>query len=257
MARVVDKPIDRLLYIPTASYAPKSQTSRSLGDQRRRARYDAKQRLAIISDYFGVAAERRTLLELDRPDIKQFLNAVLQSCQHDQHVCVFMDGGNTFYLQKHLILSDFWVWLEACEQAVHNGNMTFIGSSAGSIAASSTISTAYWKGWDDPHAAGPEFSWNKESLSGAGLLDGHAFVHFDAEKHLSLIADEMNKPENDQSLVTAIPDSIAMIDCKQVVGGGCIKTGIDCDGHAVDFIPHDCTDRGQILLPRISTRSVL
>jgi peptidase E len=70
----------------------------------------------------------------------------------------------------------------------------YVGQSAGSIVAGSTVRTAFWKGWDDP-AAAPDADWSdEENLQAMGLVEGTAFFpHYEAEQWSSLV--EQKKAE--------------------------------------------------------------
>jgi len=48
---------------------------------------------------------------------------------------LYVDGGNTFYLQKHLTLSKFW---EYADEVLKNG-CVYVGCSAGAIVAGKYI----------------------------------------------------------------------------------------------------------------------
>jgi hypothetical protein len=50
--------------VPTAAYCLDPKSSRPLGEQRRRARYDAKKKAALLSESFQ--AEKFSLLELGK-----------------------------------------------------------------------------------------------------------------------------------------------------------------------------------------------
>ena len=56
----------------------------------------------------------------------------------------------------------------------------YVGQSAGSIVAGTSVSTAFWKGWDDP-AAAPDTDWtDPENLVGMSLVDRSFFPHYNA-----------------------------------------------------------------------------
>ena len=55
---------DLQVYVPTAAYCLDPKSTRPLGDQRRRARYDAKKKAALLAESF--AAKEFSLLELGR-----------------------------------------------------------------------------------------------------------------------------------------------------------------------------------------------
>ena len=54
---------DKLVYIPCASYAPTPESTRSLGEQRRRARHEGRHKMALLKDLFGL--KKSCLLEID------------------------------------------------------------------------------------------------------------------------------------------------------------------------------------------------
>lgn len=168
----------RLVYVPTAQYVINAQSSKSIGEQRRRVRYDARHKLKLLSD--ALRMENSQILELDDPNLtKQKLSNVL-----DKASVLYVDGGNTFYLQKYVLETNFWFM---AQHALHSGCL-YIGASAGGIIAGKSIETAYWKGWDDPGAAGEDFEWSKEKLQGGNICNGNSFfMHYDASSHMSLV----------------------------------------------------------------------
>ena len=105
-----------------------------------------------------------------------------------------MDGGNTFYLQKYILETDFW---NVAQNTLRNG-CVYIGASAGGTVAGKSIETAYWKGWDDPDVAGESYPWTKERLQGGNICSGHSFfMHYDDVTHQSLVhskAPELGHP---------------------------------------------------------------
>lgn len=168
-----------LVYIPTAQYATYTQSSKSRGEQRRRARYDARQKLQGISSALDM--QESEILELDSPNLcKNKLSEILNGAS-----VLYVDGGNTFYLQKFILQTNFW---SIAKNALHN-NCVYIGASAGGIVAGRSIETAYWKGWDDPVAAGESYVWSKEKLQGGDICNGNSFfMHFDENCHKDLIS---------------------------------------------------------------------
>jgi peptidase E len=92
-----------LVYVPTASYAPSSTSTRSSGEQRRRNRYDARQKMNEVKDGLGMESAR--LLEIDNPD---YLAPGKIAEALDGAAIVYVDGGNTFYLQYHLLQTSFF-----------------------------------------------------------------------------------------------------------------------------------------------------
>lgn len=170
-----------LVYIPTATYVYDPTNSRSRGEQRRRARYDARQKMEYIRQTLSLA--QSTLLELDSQDILS--NRAKAEDLLKKARVVYVDGGNTFYLQKCLLQSNFWDMLE---DPLADGRCTYMGCSAGAIVAGLSASTAYWKGWDDPNVVGDDFCWSESNLKGRGLVDSYVFPHFDQDIHTELVS---------------------------------------------------------------------
>lgn len=170
--------LDELIYIPTAAYTYDPTSPRSRGEQRRRARYDAKQKMNLIAASLSVS--RSILLELDAANCSpSLLREKLAPAK-----VIYVDGGNTFYLQKHILGTSFW---ETAKTALTEGSL-YIGSSAGAIVAGRSIKTAFWKGWDDPGVA-EDVVWGEDTLRGAGLSDFSVFPHYEASTHDELIAE--------------------------------------------------------------------
>jgi peptidase E len=164
---LASKESNKLVYIPTASYAPDRSSLKSVGEQRRRARYDAEQKMELIRSTLSL--QTSAMLELDTAGTTpQKLTDQLSDAD-----VIYVDGGNTFYLQRHMIETGFW---DAALPAMEGGCL-YIGASAGGIVAGKSIGTAYWKGWDDPRAAGETYDWNEERLCGANLCAGESFFY--------------------------------------------------------------------------------
>ena len=183
--------VKTLAYIGTALAAPSLDSNRSLGEQRRRARYDAKQKMKEIQDALDLHGGEPCLLELDKdggisPDE---IRESIERCS-----VLYVDGGNTFYLQKMMRDTNFF---EIAAPALRRGHAkAYFGASAGSIVAGASIKTALFKGWDDPRAGGAiphDYVWNEETYRGADLSSSSLciFPHFDAdhpEAHEALLA---------------------------------------------------------------------
>lgn len=162
-----------LLYIPTASFAFDRKSTRSKGEQRRRSRYDAKEKMKLLCEAFRMEGR---MLELDNTaesKLKEALEGI---------TAIYVDGGNTFYLQKHVLKTNFW---NLFEEQFKNSMCLYVGASAGAIVAGVSISTAYWKGWDDPDVG--EIEWNDKTLKGRGLVDMSVFPHYDRTAHEELV----------------------------------------------------------------------
>ena len=112
-----------------------------------------------------------------------------------------MDGGNTFYLQKHIQLTKFWSVVDP----ILKKGCAYIGASAGAIVAGQSIKTAYWKGWDDENVG---FEWNEETLKGHGLVEYDIFPHYVKDQHHDLLETKLRTHE---CSVKYISDSMSIV----------------------------------------------
>ena len=146
------------------------------------------------------------ILELDAPTLSTGdITAALR-----QSNILYMDGGNTFYLQHHLLRSAFWPSFK--EHMATTGNYVYIGVSAGAIVAGNSIETAYWKGWDDPTASGTiSEEWTVDRKEGAKLApDESFFMHYDADIHQGLVEESSRRFEG-SFLVRTVKNNNALI----------------------------------------------
>jgi len=171
-----------MVYIPTAAYCLDVTSSKPIGEQRRRARYDAKQKAQLLSKAFNIPDF--SLLELDSPNLSEEI--IIE--QMKKASMIYVDGGNTFYLQRHILESSFW---KVIDPYLEKGCL-YVGASAGAIVACNNIRTALWKGWDDPSVAGKDFEWNDQTLSGRKLQDYSIFMHYNEAEHGELVSIKSN-----------------------------------------------------------------
>lgn len=164
----------RFVYIPTAMYALRPDSSRTPGQQRQRARADGKQRrdeiVGLLRELLGntttppIAA---VTLDLDdgsirHPHVTSTTPAYSHSravplptngkaalCDWQPHL-VYIQGGNTFWLQHCLEKGN---WSNDLRQLLQSDATFYCGVSAGAIVAGAAVETACWKGWDDPSVA--------------------------------------------------------------------------------------------------------
>ena len=186
--------VKTLGYIGTAQFAYNPDSLKSRGEQRRRARYDAKQKMGEISQVLGLDGGDPINIELDREDFsKDKLKEAIMSCS-----VIYVDGGNTFYLQKAMRDICFWeVALPILKS--RDRQYTYMGASAGGICAGASVTTALFKGWDDPRAGGAiseDYVWDAESYKGANVIGGDSlytiFPHFKEEEgHAELIGSKL------------------------------------------------------------------
>jgi len=114
---------------------------------------------------------------------------------------IYVDGGNTFYLQKFLNLTNFW----GISEPILRSGCAYIGTSAGAIVAGQSIKTAYWKGWDND---GVDFKWTEETLRGSGLVEYDIFPHYVKEEHKALVD---SKQMTHDCIVKCLTDNMAMV----------------------------------------------
>lgn len=190
-----------LVYVPTATYAFNKDSPKSIGEQRRRSRYDAKQKMKLLSEAFD--APNCIMLELDDPLLDDSkLEKSLQNCG-----ILYVDGGNTFWLQKHIIRSSFW---SVAKKHLETNQCVYIGSSAGAIVAGRSIIPAYWKGWDDETVALTDgFKWTEVTHGGGQLVDESFFMHYEEVQHKSLVASREHELIDHK--VNLIPNNYAKI----------------------------------------------
>jgi magnesium-dependent phosphatase 1 len=101
----------------------------------------------------------------------------------------------------HILRTKFW---ELAEKSLSRGCI-YLGCSAGAIVAGRSISTAYWKGWDEPEVG---LEWNDETLRGRQLVDFDIFPHYDAHQHKELV--ESRKSSHSFNVVT-VSDNMALV----------------------------------------------
>jgi len=166
-----------LLYVPTASLwlDPDSTSTRSLGKRRQRARASLKKNMqAVVASLSDRSDSDATSGSVDSkapssspPDNRgieaQWLdvgdpavNAAAVKDAVTRADCVYVEGGNTFWLAHHMRRTGFRDALQAAcstnvlpdgRKGVFQGkDPLYIGISAGAIVAGKSIAPALWKG---------------------------------------------------------------------------------------------------------------
>ncbi|KAL3775431.1 hypothetical protein ACHAW5_007155 [Stephanodiscus triporus] len=209
----------RVLYVPTAMYALDPRSSNSPGRQRQRARADGRKRrdklldllegLMTIDDddddddddrhrrRIGVLS---TTLDLDDGSLKQPvgsndasdfpLDGFAALTTWRPHL-LYVEGGNTFWL-RHCMEKGGYVDAirDAC--AGPGGFAVYCGKSAGAIVAGRDVSTATWKGWDDPSVVpgmGTYGDWS--DCPGLDLVGGSSFFPHMSDDWLDTVNERM------------------------------------------------------------------
>ena len=129
--------------------------------------------------------------QVEEIDIADMSEDALRGALTDKDI-VYVQGGNTFYLLKHVRESGFdTIIKELIEKGV-----IYVGVSAGSIIAGPTIETAAWKAeYADPNDV------NLTDLTGMNLVDFNVFVHY-AEKYKESVATESTKSNYPVKILT-------------------------------------------------------
>ena len=173
--------VPKIAMLVTAQMASSNEDSngkRSPGERRQRRWADALKKGREISAALNVDVECIDCAREDKP-------AELYREPLADAGCIWVTGGNTFYL---------WHWMkrsgvdELIKQRVLEQGAVYVGQSAGAIVAGSSIRTAFWKGWDDPGAA-PDEDWSDDaSVVGMGLVrDTSFFPHYEAAQWAGLV----------------------------------------------------------------------
>jgi peptidase E len=202
----------RVVYIPTAMYAWRANSTQSPGQQRQRARVDAKQRrndiVALLHQlFYDNSNDKRdcssinnvgvqiVTVDLDDGSVKhpECSSSGVDAVKHNfpktgkealsswkPHL-VYMQGGNTFWLH-HCIIKGGWE-RDLKYLLVKNPHTFYMGASAGAIVAGSSMQTACWKEWDDPRIVpGMESYEDWAQVPGLGLVGDKAFFpHMESE----------------------------------------------------------------------------
>lgn len=155
-----------MAYVPTAKLAP---TNDDEDDDSCDPAEEVQRRAAVLSEQLGLGSVR--LVDLA---VTQAVDLQLALAGVD---CVYVEGGNTFWLLHHLEQSGF---RDLIRQLVTEQGVLYVGKSAGAIVTGQTIATALWKGWDDPTVVPDLDTTNPEELEGMGLLPCCVFPHFAA-----------------------------------------------------------------------------
>lgn len=181
-------PIDlRVLYIPTAMYALRPQSTSTPGKQRGRNRADGKKRRTEILHLLAGQLEefidrsatsskdalftvRTVTMDFDDASVKQPEEIVVgqeRASNNDARFpetgkeairewnphLIYVQGGNTFWLH-HCMEKGDWT-KDLTDACCHNTSddafsAVYCGVSAGAILAGESMDTACWKEWDDP-----------------------------------------------------------------------------------------------------------
>lgn len=182
-----DNAILRFVYVPTAMYALRKESSRSPGKQRQRARADGKKRRDKIVEEVekmldGVEVFAITL-DLSDGSVKQpagskndalYPKTGKEALKNWNPHLIYVEGGNTFWLHNCI---ENGMWSNDLRSAITGPNAAvYCGKSAGAIIAGKRVDTACWKEWDDPSVVqGRETYQDWNGVNGLSLAGNFSF----------------------------------------------------------------------------------
>ena len=216
----------RFIYIPTARYALKSNSTDTPGKQRLRAEAEARERrLQIVTTLTSIFSQQENeirihsvTLDLDDGSIKHpegskhpndFPKTGKQALRNWNPHFVYVDGGNTFWLyhcmEKGGWRSDLMDLIATKPQGMTyssadkenapistTATTVYCGRSAGAILAGAKIETATWKRRNDPSVVPGRESYDAwRGISGLDLLGGASIFPHMAEQWESLVGEKM------------------------------------------------------------------
>jgi peptidase E len=104
---------------------------------------------------------------------------------------IYVEGGNTFWLQHCIDKGNYSKLIkDAC---TGNDGAVYCGKSAGAIVAGSNVSTATWKGWDEPSVVPGRETYNQwMDCKGFGFAgDDSIFPHMNDDWNM-LVEEKRN-----------------------------------------------------------------
>ena len=183
----------RFVYVPTAMYALRSDSTNSPGKQRQRARADGKSRrndiVQLLQQLLPDVEIHVVTLDWDDGSIKQpegspdatavFPKNASDAMQKWQPHLVYVQGGNTFWLY-HCLHKTPHLAHDLLDFCLSNAGF-YIGSSAGAILVGAHMQTACWKGWDDPRVVPNMETYDDwKHVQGMSLVGPYSFFpHMD------------------------------------------------------------------------------
>lgn len=238
----------RFIYIPTARYALKSNSTDTPGKQRRHAEAEAKERrLQIVSTLTSIFSQQEdeisihsVTLDLDDGSINHqdgskhpnaFPKTGKEALREWSPHLIYVDGGNTFWLH-HCMEKGGWRSDIMDLVATTTPGMTvtgadkentppsraattvYCGRSAGAILAGAKIETATWKRRNDPSVVPGRESYDAWlGVSGLNLLGGSSIFPHMAEQWESLVAEKM--VEFDSHVYCLSDSQVCLVDGEQ------------------------------------------
>ena len=202
----------KLLYIPTAMYALNPKSSNTPGKQRQRARADGKKRRTQVmsllqtllseecpnNDEISVQTitldlDDDSLKQPEGPEMSQFPKSGKEALSSS--TVIYVEGGNTFWLQHCIEKGNYsQSIIDAC---TGEAGAVYCGKSAGAIVAGDEISTATWKGWDDPSVVPSKETYDDWiGVQGFHFAENLSFFPHMSEDWTELVQEKMKGMES-------------------------------------------------------------
>jgi hypothetical protein len=192
----------RFVYIPTAMYALRMDSTNSPGKQRQRARADGKARRNAIIELLRqllptIVDIHAITLDWDDGSVKQPEGTDTPKTAHDamttwQPHLVYVQGGNTFWLH-HCLHKTPEYRQDLIDFCTNNNCGYYMGTSAGAIVVGAHVQTACWKGWDDPRVVpGMETYQDWDDTNGLQLVGPYSFFPH-MEDHWDDVVNDMSQ----------------------------------------------------------------
>lgn len=202
----------KLLYIPTAMYALNPKSSNTPGKQRQRARADGKKRRTQVMSLLQTLLSKEcpnndeisvqtitldldddSLKQPEGPEMSQFPTNGREALSSS--TVIYVEGGNTFWLQHCIEKGNYsQSIIDAC---TGEAGAVYCGKSAGAIVAGDEVSTATWKGWDDPSVVPSKETYDDwKGVQGFHFAENLSFFPHMSEDWTELVQEKMKGMES-------------------------------------------------------------
>lgn len=225
----------RVAYVPTAFVGAPDANGGAPKDFTPRAR-------DLLTQFKNAGMD----LELEAVDIASLAGTELVNAIGSAE-CVYVDGGNTFWLLQCVRRSGFGD-VVADAMASSKDGFVYVGRSAGSIVAGVSARTAVWKGWDDPSCA-PDLNVDPAiaaddpaGLRGMGLVPFSVFPHYAPkweelyESNAPLLGHPCRAVADDAGLVVGVGGAegvSTVLEVGDILAAGAAVGAVDVSGGAI------------------------
>ncbi|KAL7555471.1 hypothetical protein ACA910_006133 [Epithemia clementina (nom. ined.)] len=235
----------RVMYIPTALYALRSESTNTPGKQRQRARADGKQRRnewiqflqgQVLGTFHNTRAAQIQVVTVDLHDdsVKQPEQVLVgrQQQQHDDNKTksdktwvpqsgtqalekwrphlIYVEGGNTFWLHHCMEKGNY---RQLLTRAVTTYGALYCGKSAGAILAGASMATACWKQWDNPTIVPGRESYDEwKTVTGLNVVGRNAsiFPHM-SDEWQDVVTENSPRLDPPHSVICLLEDDVLCV----------------------------------------------